>query len=186
MKYAPDRTRCNSGQRTISPIPIQCLIKSDQSTVQKSFDLQAATSANLSRHHLEQTKGSLNSGHAARVQVNGSASIKTNPWVKKHNETSNYQDSKLRLNGEPKRSEINSDSGNTSEILGRSASYVYHPNFSTTLPKPQNILPQNNGAVINWPQTRTLKIIREKSPLYINARCESTCSLKKSHLIVKG
>ena len=186
MKDASDRTRSNSGQRTISPIPTKCLIKSDQSTVQKSLDSQAATSANLSRHHLEQTKGSLNSGHAARVQVNGSASIKTNPWVKAHNETSKYQDSKLLLNGEPKRSEINSDSGNTSEILGRSASYVYYPNFSTTLPKPQNILPQPNNAETKWPQTRTLKILREKSPLYINARCESTCSLKKSHLIVKG
>ena len=186
MKVASDRTRSNSGQRTISPIPVQCLIKGDQSKVQTYLDSKEATSSNSCRHHPEQTKGSLNSGHAARVQVNGSASIKTNPWVKAHNERSNYQDSKLLLNGEPKRSEIKSDSGNTSEILGRSASYVYYPNFSTTLPKPQNILPQTNNTETKWPQTRTLKILREKSPLYINARCESTCSLKKSHLIVKG
>ena len=184
MKDASDQTRSNSGQRTISPIPVQCLIKGDQSKVQTYLDSKEATFSNLCRHHPEQTKG--NSGHAVKVQVNGSASIKTNPWVKKHNETSNYQDSKLRLNGEPKRSEINSDSGNTSEILGRSASYVYYPNFSTTLPRPQNILPQPNNTETKWPQTRTLKILREKSPLYIDARCESTCSLKKSHLIVKG
>ena len=184
MRDASHRTRSNSGQRTISPIPTQCLIKSDQSTVQTYLDSKEATSSNLCRHHPEQSKGSLNSGHAVRAQANGSASIKTNPWVKAHHETSNYQNSKP--NGEPKRSEINSDSGNTSEILGRSASYVYYPNFSTTLPKAQNILPQPNNTETKWPQTRTLKILREKSPLYINARCESTCSMKKSHLIVKG
>ena len=75
----------------------------------------------------------------------------------------------------------------TSMILGRSASQAAQLKVPPeTCPEYRSTLPRKPHNLSNRPQTRPLKIIRERSPLYMNARCESTCSLNTPHVIVKG
>ena len=115
---------------------------------------------------------------------NGNLPIKTNPWVTIYPRTgTNDLENGFCANGMTKHRLGRSTSVDTSYVLDRSASQVGE-NVPKSLPnyKSRHSRKQNDLSKIS--QTRSLKIIRERPPVYLNARCESSCSLNGPHIIV--
>ena len=157
--------------------------KSNYSTLQEHLDSKARTSSSFSRHfpnnHPETLKDTL--------QPNGNNTIKTNPWVTIYPRTGACMENNICQNEITRQTIDRSCSVDTSMILGRSASQAAQLKLPpATFTDCRNTLPRKPHQLSNRHQTRPLKIIRERSPLYMNARCESTCSLNTPHVIVGG
>lgn len=172
------------GSRTISSVPIPNSTKSNYSKRQEHLDSKARTSSSFSKHfpnHYPETLKEMQD----TMKQNGNNTIKTNPWLTTYPRTAACMDDNICPNEKIRATIDRSCSVDTSMILDRSASQAaqlkLHPATST---KCRNTLPRKPNHFSNRPQTHHLKIIRERSPLYMNARCESSCSLNTPHVIV--
>lgn len=171
------------GSRTISSVPFHHLNHSENSSLRRHLDSRAKTSSSFSRQFPKCPPENLNNVYGTLNQRNGNAPIKTNPNFVYPRYGISGPENGICENGAPRYRVGRSTSLDTSYVLDRSASQV-GSNVPNSLPNYRSRHARRQNDLRKISNTRSLKIIREKPPLYLNAKCESTCSLNGPHIIV--
>ena len=171
------------GSKTISSIPFHHLNNSDNSSIRRHLDSRAKTSSSFSRQFLKYPPENFRNGMETLSHRNGTTPIKTNPNFIYPRYGSNGLENGICENGIARHRVGRSTSVDTSYVLERSASQV-GSNMPKSLPNYKSRYAKRQNDLSKISNTRSLKIIREKPPLYLNAKCESTCSLNGPHIIV--
>ena len=171
------------GSKTISSIPFHHLNNSDNSSIRRHLDSRAKTSSSFSKQFPKYPPEHFKNGIQTLSYRNGTTPIKTNPNFIYPRYGLNGLENGTCENGVPRHRVSRSTSLDTSYILDRSASQV-GPMVPKSLPNYKSRYSRRRNDLSKISNTRSLKIIREKPPVYINAKCESTCSLNGPHIIV--
>ena len=171
------------GSQTISSVPFNHLGNSKYSSLQRHLDSRAKTSSSFSRQFPKYPPENLNNGYGTLGLRNGNTPIKTNPNFIYPRYGVNGVENGICENGIARHRVGRSTSVDTSYVLDHSASQV-GTNMPKSLPNYKNRYSKRQNDLSKISNTRSLKIIREKPPLYLNAKCESTCSLNGPHIIV--